>query len=364
MCFCSTSLRTTSMQNPSTGSNSTCSNTKERWLPWPTTAISSTMWLVGFSNSTVAKEFLGKATTAVGWSRRHNDWQWRRKRKASAARHCNASWNGCAWLRRHVKPRVRHVWTVTTSSSTKQWRRKRRNSKSSFRMVRDSATRWLRRSTWQRHLATSCSSTTSTSCCLQTASWAWLVRTAQARQRFSDSSWDWKSLIAAPSKWARPWNLPMWISSTRASTQTRACMTWFREETNSSAWGDATSTHVPTSPASTSRAWISRNSAECCRVVSATVCSWHSHSRKRAMCSCSTSQPTTSTWIRSVHSRKVWTTLQVVPLSSATTVGSSTASAPTSLLSRVIPTCSSSKVPTQNMRKTNSNASDARNLQE
>ena len=77
---------------------------------------------------------------------------------------------------------------------------------------------------------------------------------------------------------------------------------------------------------------------------------------KKAMCCYLMSPPTILTSTPCVRLRKVLTTSPGVPLSSATTVGSSTASVRTSWHLRATVMCSSSRVLTQNMRRTSSSA--------
>lgn len=50
-----------------------------------------------------------KGNILPGSTRRANVWLRKRKWQASAVRRSNASWNGCVWLPRPVRPRVRHV---------------------------------------------------------------------------------------------------------------------------------------------------------------------------------------------------------------------------------------------------------------
>ena len=60
-------------------------------------------------SSTVAKVFLGREIIQAGWSRRPSVWKWKKRRPASVVRRWNVSWNGCGWLLRLVRPRVRLV---------------------------------------------------------------------------------------------------------------------------------------------------------------------------------------------------------------------------------------------------------------
>ena len=63
----------------------------------------------------VMKVFPGKVTTLPGWNRRQNAWKWKKRPSANVAKHWNVSWNGCAWLPKPVRQRVRHVLTLMTS---------------------------------------------------------------------------------------------------------------------------------------------------------------------------------------------------------------------------------------------------------
>ena len=73
-----------------------------RLLPLPTTVTSLTMYQNGYLSSTVARVFLGRATTLHGLSRRQSAWRWKRRWQASAARLLSASLSGFAWLQRLV----------------------------------------------------------------------------------------------------------------------------------------------------------------------------------------------------------------------------------------------------------------------
>ena len=86
--------------------------------------------------------------------------------------------------------------------------------------------------------------------------------------------------------------------------------------------------------ASTSAEPTSRRRWGPCLVASGTGCTWPSCSRAAAICCCSTSRPTTSTWTRCAPWRRRCSALPAAPSSSATTAGSSTASPPTSWRSR------------------------------
>ncbi len=79
-CCCSTNPPTTWTPNRSSGSKCSCSAFPAPWWPSPTIATSSTTRPSGFSNSTAAAAFRGRATTAPGSSRRAN--AWRRSRRA------------------------------------------------------------------------------------------------------------------------------------------------------------------------------------------------------------------------------------------------------------------------------------------
>ena len=74
-----------------------------------TTVISWTTWPDGFWNLTAARVFHGKATILLGWNRRPNAWNRRRRQPASGGRLWNVNWNGCVWHRRHGRPRVKPV---------------------------------------------------------------------------------------------------------------------------------------------------------------------------------------------------------------------------------------------------------------
>lgn len=69
----------------------------------------------GFSNLTVVKVFHGKETIRRGWNRRPSGWRWKKRLPASAAKHWNVSWNGCAWLRKLVRLKEKPVLIHTTS---------------------------------------------------------------------------------------------------------------------------------------------------------------------------------------------------------------------------------------------------------
>lgn len=91
------------------------------------------------------------------------------------------------------------------------------------------------------------------------------------------------------------------------------CTKLFRAATNLCEWGDAKSMLAPTSAVSTSQEPIKRRNAGFFQVVNVTVCNSPLPSSKKAMCSCSTNLPTTSTSIHSEPSKKVWKPLQVAP---------------------------------------------------
>ena len=69
-CCCWTNRPTTSTPRASTGSSSSCRASRAPWSRSRTTATSSTTPPSGFSNSTAAWAFRGRATTARGWNRR------------------------------------------------------------------------------------------------------------------------------------------------------------------------------------------------------------------------------------------------------------------------------------------------------
>ena len=58
---------------------------------------------------TVARAFHGRAITHHGSTRSRSAWLKRKRQQASAAKLLSESWSGCAWLQRHVKPRVKRV---------------------------------------------------------------------------------------------------------------------------------------------------------------------------------------------------------------------------------------------------------------
>ena len=63
----------------------------------------------GYSNSIVAKVFLGKATTPAGSNKRPSAWSRKKRLPANAARRWNASWSGCVWLPKPVRQREKPV---------------------------------------------------------------------------------------------------------------------------------------------------------------------------------------------------------------------------------------------------------------
>ena len=60
------------------------------------------------------KVYLGRAITRRGSTRRRSVWPWRRSRPANGARLWSASWNGCVWRPKRVRPKERHVWQAMT----------------------------------------------------------------------------------------------------------------------------------------------------------------------------------------------------------------------------------------------------------
>ena len=61
----------------------------------------------------------GRATTPRGSTRRPPASPWKRRPRANAARPLKESWNGCVWLRKHVTPKEKPVWSRMRRCSTK-----------------------------------------------------------------------------------------------------------------------------------------------------------------------------------------------------------------------------------------------------
>ena len=139
-------------------------------------------------------------------------------------------------------------------------------------------------------------------------------------------------------------------SITIGSVPTRRSTTRSPTARTCSSWAAARSTGGRTSPRSTSRAPTSRSRSGCCRVASATASTWPRCSSAAATCCCSTSPPTTSTSTRCGRWRTRWRPSPAVPWSSATIVGSSTASPPTSWPSRATARCAGSRATSASTR--------------
>ena len=84
-CCCSTSPPTTSTPSRWPGSSASCTTTRARSWPSPTTATSSTTWPAGSSSSTAAGASRSRATTRAGSSRSRPGSR-RRRRPTSARR--------------------------------------------------------------------------------------------------------------------------------------------------------------------------------------------------------------------------------------------------------------------------------------
>ena len=63
----------------------------------------------GSWNWTVVKAYHGRATTAVGWNRRHSAWRKKKKPRASAGRLYNVNWSGFTWHPKRVRQKGRLV---------------------------------------------------------------------------------------------------------------------------------------------------------------------------------------------------------------------------------------------------------------
>jgi ATPase subunit of ABC transporter with duplicated ATPase domains len=55
-----------------------------------------------------------KGNIRRGWSKKQPAWPWKKNKPANAAKHSNVSSNGCAWLRKRVTLKGKHVWKHTT----------------------------------------------------------------------------------------------------------------------------------------------------------------------------------------------------------------------------------------------------------
>ena len=93
-------------------------------------------------------------------------WRRRKKWQANAAKLSNANSNGCAWLPKRAKPRVKRVSTPTTAFSLRTKRKKNSTSKFSSPTARDLATRLSRLRVSLNNTATRCSTATFRSLCL------------------------------------------------------------------------------------------------------------------------------------------------------------------------------------------------------
>ena len=108
ICCCSTNRRTISMPKAWTGWNATWPNIPAPSSPSPTIATFSTTSPSGFSNSTAAAAFPGKATTPLGSSRKKPASPSKKNRPPPARKPCSANWNGFASPRaRQAKSKAR-----------------------------------------------------------------------------------------------------------------------------------------------------------------------------------------------------------------------------------------------------------------
>jgi ABC-type Mn2+/Zn2+ transport system ATPase subunit len=74
----------------------------------------------GFWNSIVVAVSPSAATIRVGWSKSRSDWHKKKNRTKFDDVPCNASWSGCEWPPKRVRPKARHVSRRTKNCMPKR----------------------------------------------------------------------------------------------------------------------------------------------------------------------------------------------------------------------------------------------------
>ena len=134
--FCSTSRRTISMPNRSSGSRNICSNMPALSSRSRTIATSSTTSRDGSSSSIAVTAFLSKETIRRGSSRKGRDCSRKRNRNRSGRRLSSASWSGSACHRRDGMRKERRASPLTSRCCIRRRSRKFRSSRSTSRPAR------------------------------------------------------------------------------------------------------------------------------------------------------------------------------------------------------------------------------------
>ena len=136
--FCSTSRRTISMPNRSSGSRNICSNMPAQSSRSRTIATSSTTSRDGSSSSIAVTAFRSKETIRRGSNRKRRDCNRKRNRNRSGRRLSSASWNGSACRPRDVTRKEKRASTLTSRCYIRRRSRRFRSSRSTSRPARAS----------------------------------------------------------------------------------------------------------------------------------------------------------------------------------------------------------------------------------